>query len=147
MCAINQNVETVKLCDHSSKLKEIDYKDPRLADNLRIAGFWKVMQVDYIRLDHHLITALCDRWIPETNTFHFRVGEMTITMVDVYFLYGLNTEGRPICTENAAIDYIDMCSDLLGLFPPRHAIKSSSELSMTWFKSEFSEPLPDNAKS
>ena len=135
----------MKICDHSSKLKEIDYKDPRLEPNLRISRFWKAMQIDYIRLDHHLLTALCDRWRPETNTFHMRVGEMTVTLADVHFLFGLKGDGRPVCVQNLDIDYIELAHDLLGIFPPREAVKSKSDLSMTWFKSEFSEPLPEGA--
>lgn len=88
---INQDVETIKKIDHSSKLNKIDFEDPRLEQNIRMAGFRKAMQVDYIVLNHHLITTLCDRWRPETNIFHFRVEEMTVTLVNVYF-FGLGMD-------------------------------------------------------
>jgi len=82
--ALMNGTKLVISTDRSSKLKLIDTKDPRFDQHLKVAGFWRVMKIEYIRLSHHLITALCDRWISETSTFHFRVGEMTITLADVH---------------------------------------------------------------
>lgn len=46
--------------------------------------------------DIRLITALIERWRPETNTFHFPFGELTITLEDVYMILGLPVYGRPV---------------------------------------------------
>ena len=46
--------------------------------------------------DIRLITALIERWRPETNTFHLPCGEMTITLEDVYMILGLPVTGRPL---------------------------------------------------
>jgi hypothetical protein len=35
------------------------------------------------------LTALVDRWRPETHTFHLRAGEMTSTLQDVSMILGL----------------------------------------------------------
>ncbi|KAL8092823.1 hypothetical protein AgCh_034899 [Apium graveolens] len=43
--------------------------------------------------DIRLITALVERWRPETNSFHFTFGEMTITLEDVYMILGLPITG------------------------------------------------------
>ncbi|KAK2992643.1 hypothetical protein RJ640_023953 [Escallonia rubra] len=48
------------------------------------------------QLDRHLIGALVERWRSETNTFHFPLGEMTITLEDVGFILGLPVTGRPV---------------------------------------------------
>ncbi|KAJ4769648.1 serine/threonine-protein phosphatase 7 long form-like protein [Rhynchospora pubera] len=45
-------------------------------------------------------------WRPETHTFHFpRVGEMTVTLEDVAFIFGLPTTGRPV---TGRTDYDDV---------------------------------------
>lgn len=46
--------------------------------------------------DVSLITALVERWRPETNTFHFTFGEMTVTLEDVYMLTGLPVVGEAV---------------------------------------------------
>lgn len=46
--------------------------------------------------DVTLITALVERWRPETNTFHFTFGEMTVTLEDIYMLMGLPIVGEAV---------------------------------------------------
>jgi hypothetical protein len=49
--------------------------------------------------DTPLIIAFMDRWRPETHTFHFPVGEMTLSLEDAAMLGGLPCAGeamRPI---------------------------------------------------
>ena len=143
--ALMNDTKLVVPTDRSSKLKLIDIKDPRFEPHLKVAGFWKVMQIEYIRLDHHLITALCDRWRPETNTFHFRVGEMTITLADVHHMLGIETNGRPIYVENHDIDYMELFSELLGVEVPEEERKWTYDVSMSWFRNVFKQPLSQDA--
>ncbi|KAK1628979.1 hypothetical protein QYE76_003294 [Lolium multiflorum] len=42
------------------------------------------------------LTALVDRWRPETHTFHLRAGEMTPTLQDVSMILGLPIQGEPV---------------------------------------------------
>jgi hypothetical protein len=44
--------------------------------------------------DALLIDAFMDRWQPETHTFHFPIGEMTISLEDVAMLGGLPCVGQ-----------------------------------------------------
>lgn len=46
--------------------------------------------------DRSLLTALLDRWRPETHTFHLPVGEMTPTLQDVSMILGLPLAGRAV---------------------------------------------------
>ncbi|KAK4391643.1 Serine/threonine-protein phosphatase 7 long form [Sesamum angolense] len=49
-------------------------------------GFYGVYRCGRIQYDCHLITALVERWRSETHSFHFRVGEATITLQDVQYI-------------------------------------------------------------
>src|SRR5579883_1323876 len=49
-----------------------------------------------IQLDRSLLTALVDRWRPETHTFHLPCGEMTPTLQDVSFLFGIPIHGDAV---------------------------------------------------
>ena len=56
-------------------------------------------------LDSSLLSALVDRWRPETHTFHFRWGEMTVTLQDVSFLTGLPIRGVPLVPSPPSVDW------------------------------------------
>ena len=55
------------------------------------------------------ITALVDRWRPETHTFHLRVGEMTVTLQDVAMILGLPIDGAPLVS-------VYFCAHQFGLY-------------------------------
>ncbi|XP_074337098.1 protein MAINTENANCE OF MERISTEMS-like [Apium graveolens] len=60
-------------------------------------GFRVFVNLGVIRQnDIRLITALIERWRPETNSFHFPFGEMTVTLEDVYMIPGLPITGRVV---------------------------------------------------
>ncbi|XP_058225789.1 uncharacterized protein LOC131334672 isoform X2 [Rhododendron vialii] len=46
--------------------------------------------------DHAVLTALAERWQDTSNTFHFPVGEMTVTPLDFAAITGLRVGGEPI---------------------------------------------------
>ncbi|KAD5961672.1 hypothetical protein E3N88_13145 [Mikania micrantha] len=60
---------------------------------ITLAGFGGIVQCGNRRLDRALISALVERWRPETHTFHLPIGETTITLQDVNILWGLPIEG------------------------------------------------------
>ena len=59
-------------------------------------GFAYVAKLCHFKIDHHLVTALVERWRPQTHTFHLPVGECTITLEDVALQLGIKVDGRPI---------------------------------------------------
>jgi hypothetical protein len=50
----------------------------------------------HFQFDFSLLSALLDHWRLETHTFHFPVGEMTVTLQDTSLLMGLPCEGEPL---------------------------------------------------
>ncbi|XP_070024627.1 serine/threonine-protein phosphatase 7 long form homolog [Nicotiana sylvestris] len=55
----------------------------RVVARLQAMGFYTIFKLGRMQLDWSLITALVERWRPETHTFHLPTGEATITLEDV----------------------------------------------------------------
>ncbi|CAM0906384.1 unnamed protein product [Alopecurus aequalis] len=64
------------------------------------------------------ITALVDRWRPETHSFHLRTGEMTVTLQDVSMIDALPIEGNPLCMNTNSKGWRGQMEDLIGMSPP-----------------------------
>jgi hypothetical protein len=56
----------------------------------------RLVESRHVQLDRALLTALVERWRPETHTFHFPCGEMTLTLQDVAYLLGLPIAGQAV---------------------------------------------------
>ncbi|CAN1750964.1 Protein MAIN-LIKE 2 [Linum perenne] len=80
-------------CRNSKKI--VDY-DPRFESILFDIGLDKLRDALKLTPDPELITALVERWRPETNTFHLYGGEATITLENVHFINGLSVDGLPV---------------------------------------------------
>ncbi|CAN1125145.1 Protein MAIN-LIKE 2 [Linum perenne] len=90
-----------------------------------------------------LVTALIERWRPETNTFHLIQGEATITLEDVEVLTGLPTDDVPV---TVAVDRRPpgaICEELLGVQPPASSCTRQS-VKISWVKGMF-DRLPAGA--
>ena len=99
------------------------------ACGLHHALYWPL-----IRANRGLMTAIVERWHSETSTFHLPIGEITITLEDVYRILRL-----PITRELVQYDQhggIEVCQDIF----------SDDELDedeISWsFMLETYEPLP-----
>ena len=83
---------------------------------LRLEGLFRAPSRE---IDHCLISALVERWRPETHTFHLSHGEMSITLQDVEVIYRLPIEGEvlvgPIAVMNG--NWSQLCKELLGFTP------------------------------
>ncbi|MFQ6629010.1 hypothetical protein Gotur_006877, partial [Gossypium turneri] len=81
----------------------------------REAGFWHVATVGRgCKLDPKLISALVERWRPETHTFHLPCGECTITLEDVNLQLGLPGDGYPVTGSVQSGNWGAVCYELLG---------------------------------
>ncbi|MQL88991.1 hypothetical protein Taro_021569 [Colocasia esculenta] len=104
---------------HMLGLDDWQPTESRVLTLIRRAGFNIVRKCSWVKLDRLLLTALVDRWRPETNTFHFPHGEMTITLQDVSCILGLRIDGEPIVAAPHVPtrwpSYLDMCQELLGV--------------------------------
>ena len=62
-------------------------------DYVRQSGLHNLAEMEHIRIDHTLITALIEKWRSETNTFHFPLGAASVTLENIAYLYRLPIDG------------------------------------------------------
>ncbi|XP_010500321.1 PREDICTED: serine/threonine-protein phosphatase 7 long form homolog [Camelina sativa] len=115
--------------------------DPLVCQKLIEFGLYGVYKVAFIQLDYALITALVERWRPETHTFHLPAGEITVTLQDVNILLGLRVDG-PAVTGSTKCSWADLCEDLLGQRPGPKDLHGS-HVSLAWLRDHFRN-LPAN---
>ncbi|CAL5343139.1 unnamed protein product [Camellia sinensis] len=124
--------------------------DHRVLRCLLRAEFYGVYRIGPIQLDHHLVTTLVERWRIETRTFHFPIGEPTVTLQDVAILFGLPVDGDAVTGKdpgNKLDDLIALCVELLGVAPTQQDSIGSS-LKLKWISEHFrhlSHEAPDEA--
>jgi len=87
--------------------------DERYGPALQSLGLWHVSQLTPIVADVALLSALIERWRPETHTFHLPVGEITVSLQDVSCLWGLPITGRAVTGVEYG-DFTKLVDDLLG---------------------------------
>ena len=104
---------------------------------LRQSGFYWIMKMGYLKINSSLITALIERWRPETHTFHMRCGKCTITLQDVSVLLGLPVDGAPLIGQTN-LDWAELCEELLGVRPQEGELQGSV-VKLSWLAHHFSQ--------
>ncbi|KAJ3702242.1 hypothetical protein LUZ61_005947 [Rhynchospora tenuis] len=95
-------------------------RTPKVDQHLTTLGFIHVVQLGHMPVDHTLVQGLALFWRPETHTFHFpHVGEMTVSLEDVTFLYGLPVTTGRVVTGRCDFDYLE----LLATYARKHAVR------------------------
>ncbi|TVU50569.1 hypothetical protein EJB05_01946, partial [Eragrostis curvula] len=123
----------------------------RYSDYIRRAGFLplaRIVNAGLPTMDGPALTALVDRWRPETHTFHLPCGELTVTLQDVAMILGLPIDGHAVTGFAQPHGWRDTVEHLLGIRPPEPAVnekdKKPSGVSSAWLTSHFNN-LDDNA--
>ncbi|KAJ3701071.1 hypothetical protein LUZ61_004776 [Rhynchospora tenuis] len=116
--------------------------DTRYERYVRMAGLYHLHQIGHIPTDHALISALAERWRQETHTFHFPVGEMTITLQDVAILLGLRIDGKALCY-GTDCNWTAVVRDLLGRVDDNvgdrtFRRRSKVAIKISWLRKHFS---------
>ncbi|XP_070031703.1 serine/threonine-protein phosphatase 7 long form homolog [Nicotiana tomentosiformis] len=106
---------------------------PCVVQRLRDTGFYMILEIGRLQLDWSLITALIERWRPETHTFHLPIGEATITLQDVEAM-----------REMTRRQYLDMLQQLTGFRPQDETAHSgASRMSLTAIRQHLEILHPD----
>ncbi|KAJ3680215.1 hypothetical protein LUZ60_016493 [Juncus effusus] len=122
-------------------LKSFDMHD-KYEDYIVNAGFYGLYKIGHICADSYLITALVERWRPETHTFHLPVGEMMVTLQDVAIILGLPIDGEPVIPENNKLsteEWHSMIREYLGCEVDEKTFRSGSKtaINISWLKGNF----------
>ncbi|KAF7827624.1 serine/threonine-protein phosphatase 7 long form-like protein [Senna tora] len=122
--------------------KENDGRPPaRIVHYLKAAGFYGVSRLPHTNFESSLVSALVERWRPETHTFHLPQGECTITLEDVALQLGLPCEGIPVVARTD-LDWRICCRQWLGVEPPTEHMKGQ-RVSLLWLQENFSDLAED----
>lgn len=102
-----------------------------IEESLQLAGLWEFTKLNRYNIDNRLITALCERWRPETHTFLFPSGECTITLEDVHMLLGLKINGEPV-TGRTEIPW-ETIESVLGSAPSKPS-RDGLSVKLSWLQ-------------
>lgn len=121
--------------------------DHRMIPLLQSTGFYGVSRVSSLQLDWSLLSALVERWRPETHTFHLPMGECTVTLQDVGVLLGLPIDGNPVMCDPSPspnMTWVDTVGSIFGAVPPTSRF-NGSRLQLSWFSSTTRHTLSEDA--
>ncbi|KAI3997547.1 hypothetical protein MKX01_029378 [Papaver californicum] len=72
----------------------IDKECLEVQEYVKLSGLYPLIKHGHDKIDRALVNAFCERWYPETNTYHLPFGEMTPTIEDVERITGLAAKGQ-----------------------------------------------------
>ncbi|XP_016706847.1 serine/threonine-protein phosphatase 7 long form homolog [Gossypium hirsutum] len=110
--------------------------DAQFMPYLELAGFGSVALIRSSDLRFDLLSALVERWRPETHTFHFPCGECTVTLEDVAVQLGLPVDGSPVTGLSSLTDPDAVCYKLLGE-SPEDSDKYFFGIKFTWLRAKI----------
>ena len=122
--------------------------DDWVVDIIKALGLEGLLRVLGRKIDHGLITALVERWQPETHTFHMPNGEVTITLQDVEVLFGLPVDDDAITGSTQKVSP-NLCQEFLGFQPinqEQHKQSTGQRILINWLLQQVAAPLPPNAE-
>nr|ABN09180.1 IMP dehydrogenase/GMP reductase, putative [Medicago truncatula] len=98
-----RKLRVVKRINHGAKILSLGRPNGNhdwFWDPLRESGLHDLDYLGYATVPHALLMTPCERWHPETSTFHMLLGEMIVTLDDVACLTHLQIEGRMLSHGN-----------------------------------------------
>ncbi|KAK5818322.1 hypothetical protein PVK06_023257 [Gossypium arboreum] len=110
--------------------------DERLMPYLELARFESAALIQTFDLRYDLISALVERWHPETHTFHLPCGECTATLEDVALQLGLLIDESAVMGVSTIAETVALCYSLLGA-PPNDAESKFTNFRFSWLKVNF----------
>uniref|UniRef100_A0ACD5U6R8 Uncharacterized protein n=1 Tax=Avena sativa TaxID=4498 RepID=A0ACD5U6R8_AVESA len=130
MAEKHMRLRPLKIRSHGASSNDMPY-DERYTEYIKRLGllpFITLVSRSTPNLNAAAITALVDRWRPETHTFHLRTGEITPTLQDVSMIFGLSTAGEPLCMSTDSDGWRNAMQLLIGMAPEELEDKSKDRV-------------------
>ena len=111
-----QDLGPLTCCGRAEEMENITMQDNRVIDIIKLIGLEGLFRAPSKEIDHCLISALVERWRPETYTFHLPHGEMSITLEDVEVIFRLPIDDEVLVGPTTVVDrnWRQLCVELLG---------------------------------
>lgn len=142
-----QMLNALKIRYHSAKSSDMPYNEkytPFFAE-FGLLPFITTVTRSTPNMNSAAITALVDRWRPETHSFHLPVGEMTVTLQDVSMITALPINGEPVCEDTDSAGWRQEMIDLIGRAPAQGEFKTlAAGAPYHWIVQNFGQ-CPENA--
>jgi hypothetical protein len=110
-------------------------------EKLGLLPFIQLVSRSTPNMNPSAITALVDRWRPETHSFHLRTGEMTVTLQDVSMILALPIEGPPVCFDTDSAGWRELMLASIGAVPPPKVDRTKDRVpagaTYTWIVQNF----------
>lgn len=135
----------LKLRSHGASNAAMSYDERYTPYILRtgLLPFIHMVTRSTLWLNAPAITALVDRWRPETHTFHLRTGEMTVTLQDVSMILALPIGGELVCINTSSSGWREQMAALIGRAPEAPEDSANDRVpagaTYTWIVENFAQ--------
>ncbi|KAE8784854.1 mutator protein [Hordeum vulgare] len=149
-----KKMELTPLKIRSHGASSVMHYDERYTPYIEMTGLLPFVQLvsrSTPNLNAAAVTALIDRWRPETHSFHLRTGEMTVTLQDVSMITALPIEGKPLCMSTDSEGWRHQMEALIGMSPQEPEVEDGGKkdrvpagATFTWIAANFAH-CPEDA--
>ncbi|XP_058746400.1 serine/threonine-protein phosphatase 7 long form homolog [Vicia villosa] len=110
---------TIKYVNHARKIFDLFKPQAQWFNDVVVDfGLGGLCMTEYSTINHGMQGVFAERWHKETSSFHFPVGELTVTLHDVVCLLHLPINGRLLDhTWIQRVEAIEWMVDYLGMDP------------------------------
>jgi hypothetical protein len=126
--------------------------DERYESVICCAGFLPLAQLvnrGLPLMDAATLTALVDRWHPETHMFHLPSGEIMVTLQDIAMILCLPIDGTPVCGMVSPAGWRDSVGQVIGLrlsdVPTDQKDRKMTGMHSGWLTAHF-DTCPEGAE-
>uniref|UniRef100_A0ACD5XFB4 Uncharacterized protein n=1 Tax=Avena sativa TaxID=4498 RepID=A0ACD5XFB4_AVESA len=140
----------LKIRSHGVSSNDMPYGEryTEYIQRLGLLPFITLVRWSTPNLNAAAITALVDRWRPETHTFHLRTGAITPTLQDVSMIFGLPIARNPLYMSTNFDGWHNHMHLLIGMAPEELEDKNKDRVpaaTYTWIVENFAH-CPEPAK-